>query len=202
MNTRLSPDEIKTLLAEHEPMAWWLAYRILERHPRLSCDREVLLEELAAEARLHFVHSAQTFDPSRGATFATYLFRVAQKRLAKRLVTELARGVHVPEYCKFKADRPRLHSLDSLDGQNSHPVDHRHSPPSDLTDLWPLARRLLSPRQFCLLELRFRDGLSQREVAVLWSLSRTRIFLIEQVALQRLRKRLKVTAAIFKECPC
>jgi RNA polymerase sigma factor (sigma-70 family) len=179
-------------------MFWWVARRYatgLNEHD---------VEDLAAVARARFVRAARDFDPSNGATLATYALRVARHNV-RRAANQLRRGgVHVPENldAEVAVERPVSHAgWHSQEGYefSGEPPARPDPPRAEVpADFWPLVRRHLVGRQRDIIEWRFRDGLRLADCGARLGVSREMARQIERDALERLRK-VRAVEALWEE---
>ena len=155
--TRQQTDE---LIAQHEPLIWWIARRALGANASIDD-----IEDCAAEVRLQFVRAAQRYDPGRGIQFNTYVFRLAGYYASRWKYRQKRRGVHIPQRLGAKRG-PRVIDLESAslsclsvrDGNIGKDDD-------DKAAIWKTLARVLTSQQLDLLRMRYQDKLSFSTIA-------------------------------------
>lgn len=145
---------------------WWVARRAA------GGLGEEMVEEVAAEVRLQFADAARRFDPTKGFTFATFALWVARFRAWHRVLAEKHRGLHVPQHLLGKLNVPTPVSLGTPlvageDGTIGETIaaGEPEEDPEFPADFWERVRGAVTPRQYELIVLRFRDGLTHAEIA-------------------------------------
>lgn len=107
-------DELERLVREHAPLVRRIAAHLLARLPD-----SVLLDDLIQSGMIGLLEAARSFDPNRGATFATY----AGIRIRGAIIDEIRRGDWAPRSV-HKAAREISQAISQLEAQlGREPVD-------------------------------------------------------------------------------
>lgn len=195
---RLTDQEAAELLANYRRMVWYLAYRIRCRFPWAPID------DLASEIQTAFVEASRSFDPtSRGGVerFGLYARKAGVRAGYAFCLTERFRGMKVRggKGTRRKARPPGFVSLENpLPGQDEAVVGdllaarEPGEPVGDQDAWWRAAAAALTPRQAEVLVLRYRDGLTQWEIAGRLGISQAAVWKRLTEATTRLRQAVRL----------
>jgi RNA polymerase sigma factor (sigma-70 family) len=150
---KLTRQQIEELLAQHEPMIWWIARRTLGKNANIDD-----IEDCAAEVRLQFVRAAQRYDPGRGVQFNTYVYRLAIYHASRWKQRQKRRGVHVPRRLGAICG-PRVINLEASKLRNCLSVNDNNIGKNneEKTAIWKILAQVLSSQQLELLRMRYQD---------------------------------------------
>jgi RNA polymerase sigma factor (sigma-70 family) len=176
----LTRQQMDELLTQHEPMAWWIARRVMGAD---ACPDD--LEDCAAEVRLQFVRSARQYDPTRGARFGTYAFRLAHHYARRWKHRQRKRGVHVPVHLNGRGG-PRVIDLDAAGSGCC--LRTAQSAGNDTATIWAALARVLTTKQLEVLRMRYLGGMTLRAIADQHGCSRANIQCLISAALDRARR--------------
>ncbi len=153
--------------------------------------------------RLGFVDAAARFDPTTGHVFSTYATWWALRRAKEYVHLELAGGTHVPLHHGLTT--VRTVSLATPLGPNEGAQELGDTvaarpgadPPAEFPpDFWARLGRVLDARSCRVLELYFRDGLTDSRIAERVGVTNSRVQQIRQRALAQLRARPELFAEL------
>ncbi len=131
---------------------------------------DVLQEVLAA-----FTRAAQLFDPERGFTFGAYAGRAAHNRIIL--------------YRRRKKRRERLPVTSSV---TDCIVDDTPQIDPFAKEIWQLAERRLTPREMRVLELVYREGLTQEAAGAKLHISGQRVHQLHARIIAKMQNLLNV----------
>lgn len=162
---RLTDEELHREIEDH--CVGLLRSMAAKWHKRVSfLDRD----DLYQEAVLGFYDARRTFDKSRGFQFNTYARHWSARRMFRFLMRETKRRGKRVEFPGEVANRPD------------------RSPAALPDEFWERAEKLLVGRQYEVLSLRYREGLTMRQTAVRMGVGCSRVGQIEEKALERLTR--------------
>ena len=186
-------DEVAEMVRQHNALFWWVARRIA---PGGTPDT---LTEIAAEVRLMAISSdTRLYDPSRGYKFNTFFLRHALNNARTVLKKLLHRGIHVPRHV-HDAPIPIFAQLGSgsYDDGKCVPVPITHdSDAVDYSDIWPIAEKLLEPRDYKILRHFYIEYMSYRAIGRIYGITQERVRQVIQKSHRLLRERLRRYAEI------
>lgn len=156
------------------------------------CPRTVTQDELRSAGYRGLLDAAGRWDPARGTRFATY----ASARILGAMRDWLrdsdwvtrsarARGERAPEVLRLAPGRKRYLLAGTVQDVEDR---RRRDNPTEALEWAELLRLLPSPRLRVLVDLRFREERSQREVGEVLGVSESRACQLERRALRRLRE--------------
>jgi len=129
-------------------------------------------EDLTQQTFVKAFHHLARFDPHR--PLVAWLLTIA-RNTALNHFRDVKKWVEMPREAASAEPTPAHHAEQKEQGEN----------------LWALARRLLAPREFEVLWLRFAEELSTRETARVVGLTETHVKILVYRARQALLKRVK-----------
>lgn len=163
----------------------------LARRKAAQCPSQVDERDLISAGYLGLVDAARRWDPRRGP-----FRRFASTRVLGSMLDQLRKDDPLSRSARARGDyAPEIVSLDAARDPDEV-ADPRVAPPSTARLEWEeLLGLLASHRLRMVVDLRFRVGLTLREVGLVLGLSEPRVWQLEAQALARLRERLEGAAA-------
>lgn len=154
------------------------------------------LEDIIASLDGGVWQATGRFDPTYGAKFITYASHWMRRWISDYMQTELAKGIYVPQY-QGKMTFPRV-SLDYAE-KNDRPVHEtiparkEDEPDIDIPeDFWETVRSNLSEREYQVIEMRFKEGLTLKQCGErMGGVTKERMRQVEARALMYLSVRLR-----------
>lgn len=156
------------------------------------------LDDYRSAAQVALWEAVLRFEPERGLVFGTYAGWYLLKYLRPHAQAEAAGGFHVPDRHGFVHLSPMAFGAAGEEGDGDYAgtiPDHRADDPREeppaAAELWAAVSQVLAGRgrEFEVLTLRLREGLTLDAIAERWGRSKERVRQIELRAVQRLRDR-------------
>jgi DNA-directed RNA polymerase specialized sigma subunit len=174
MTTFLTPAQQAEAVAGVEAMAWHIARRLRAKYPQADLD------DIAAEVRVGFLKAARFFDPALGWKFTTYASKCGWQAGVRFCQRWSAGGIRYGDGAVGVVAVDFL--ADVTDGRPD--VPRRAFPP----DLWDRIADTLKGRVATVILLRFRDGLTLRQVGERFRITKERIRQLQNRGLRQLRE--------------
>lgn len=155
-------ERVAKLLSDNEGMVWFIARKVCPR------NRPDLLDDIASEVRLQFLKATATYNDESEAKFTTYAYRATLLRALTMLARERLRGIYVPDGKVRKCDvQPPVDYVRDI--REHRPLDipaPKQEPQFEVPpDFWDKIKRRLSPVEYELIWLMYKEGLSGVEAS-------------------------------------
>jgi RNA polymerase sigma factor (sigma-70 family) len=155
----MTSTEVETLLKQHDALIYHITKRVLGGKASYHD-----VEDCASTIRLHFVKSAQQYDPSR-AKFSTFIYRLSSQIARRWKFEERSRGVkqsRIPHNIQVATITWDLKERETT--QKEFPVN-----------FWLKIQEQIPADSWELIRLYFVDGKTYREIGEMQNLPQTTI---------------------------